>query len=426
MAIQLPPLITSPNAILIGVDQQKKSEWSSRDSIEECIELARTANITVTNTLIQRRERPATRTYLGTGKLDELAVELELNDYDIILTDDELLPNQHKYLEKTFNKKVIDRSALILDIFANRAHTYEAQLQVELAQLEYMLPRLTGLWTHLSRQSGGIGTRGPGEKQLEVDKRQVRHRIGLLKKDIEKVRQHRSLTREKRQTTPVPVAALIGYTNAGKSTLMHALSQAEVLIEDKLFATLDPTTRQIVLPNNELMLLTDTVGFIQKLPHQLISAFKSTLEELQFADLLIHVVDASDVKIKEKINTTEKLLKELKLEQKPRILVLNKIDLVPANHRRALQDRFLDYPIVVGISAAKKFQIPALLAQVEQLFGQNHVIQVFHVPYNRMDIVSLIHSKGRVISENYTDEFASIEVDINKIIADKIMGLLGK
>lgn len=416
----------APSAILIGIDDQSKSMWSSSDSIAECIELAKTANIFVRRTLIQRRERPATRTYLGTGKLEELANELESTPYDIIITDDELLPNQHKFLEKTFNKKVIDRSALILDIFASRAHTYEAQLQVELAQLEYLLPRLTGLWTHLSRQSGGIGTRGPGEKQLEVDKRQIRHRIGLLRKDIEKVRQHRSVTREKRQTTPVPVVALIGYTNAGKSTLMRTLSAADVLVEDKLFATLDPTTRQIVLPSNEQILLTDTVGFIQKLPHQLVSAFKSTLEELQFADLLIHVVDASDPKIKEKVATTEELLRELNVINKQRILVLNKIDLVPDSHRSLIINKFSEYPVVVPISAQTHLNIDTLLTRIQDAFQKNHIIQDFHIPYNRMDIVSLIHQKGKVVAEIYGENFASITVDINRIIADKIMGLLSK
>jgi GTP-binding protein HflX len=275
----------------------------------------------------QRLERPS-RTYLGSGKLKELVSLKEETGYNVVIFDDELSPRQQKNLEDALDVKVIDRTALILDIFSKRAQTHEGKLQVELAQNQYLLPRLAGQWSHLERLGGGIGTRGPGEMQLESDRRLVERRIQRLKKELGEVRKHRTLYRRNRQRTGIPVAALVGYTNAGKSTLLNTLSGAQVLVEDKLFATLDPTTRRLTLPNRETVLLTDTVGFIHKLPPTVVAAFRATLEELEEADLLLHIVDITHKNAAEQCQTVEDILVDLGLGEKPRLTLLNKVDLL--------------------------------------------------------------------------------------------------
>jgi len=266
--------------------------------------------------------------YIGKGKLEELIALKESLDYNVVIFDDELSPLQQRNLENAFQVKVIDRVALILDIFSRRARTHEGRLQVELAQYQYLLPRLAGQWSHLERLGGGIGTRGPGESQLETDRRLIRQKIHRLKSQIEEVRKHRRLYRQKRRKTGIPVIALVGYTNAGKSTLINALCRADVFTEDKLFATLDPTTRRLVLPDGSTALVTDTVGFIRKLPPVIVTAFRATLEELSEASLLLHIVDLSSTDAADQCQTVEDILQELDLQEKPRITVLNKIDLV--------------------------------------------------------------------------------------------------
>ena len=302
--------------------------WLVEDSIGELTQLADTAGASVVGKLIQRLSTPSRTHYLGKGKLEELISLKDDTHYDVVIFDDELSPLQQQNLEEALQVKVIDRAALILDIFTKRARTHEGQLQVELAQHQYLLPRLAGQWSHLERLGGGIGTRGPGESQLETDKRLIRRKIQRLKAQIEEVRKHRRLHRQQRQKSGIPIVAIVGYTNSGKSTLLNALSHAEVFVEDKLFATLDPTTRRLTLPDKSAVLITDTVGFIRKLPPTLATSFRATLEELNEANMLLHIVDLSSHNAPEQCQTVEEILGDLNLADKPRITALNKIDLL--------------------------------------------------------------------------------------------------
>jgi GTP-binding protein HflX len=316
-------------AFLVGVDSKASADsWSIDSSLEELSYLAKTAGTEVVGRLAQKLKKPSPTYYLGRGKLEELIKLREHCPYNVVIFNDELSPRQQRNLEEALRVKVIDRTALILDIFSRRAHTREGQLQVELAQHQYLLPRLAGQWSHLERLGGGIGTRGPGESQLETDRRLIRKRINRLQSQIEAVRRHRALYRQKRRKSRIPVVALVGYTNAGKSTLLNILSQADVLVEDKLFSTLDPVTRRLALPNGQQFLLTDTVGFIHKLPPPIVAAFRATLEELAEADLLLHVVDITHHDAAEQFQTVEEILADLNLTSKPQITVLNKIDVV--------------------------------------------------------------------------------------------------
>ncbi|MDA0988525.1 MAG: GTPase HflX [Chloroflexi bacterium] len=347
--------------------------WSVEDSLEELGLLAQTAGAQVVVTLNQRLDR-RTQTYVGKGKLDEIKALQDDVHADVVIFDDELTPTQQRNLEQALDTKVIDRTALILDVFARRAQTHEGRLQVELAQHEYLLPRLVGQWSHLERLGGGIGTRGPGETQLETDRRLIRNKIQKLKRELEQVRQHRSLYRQRRQRQGVPVVSLVGYTNAGKSTLLNALSHAGVVAEDKLFSTLDPVTRKISLPDNRSFLLTDTVGFIQKLPPTLVAAFRATLEELEEADGILHVIDITHQNAPEQVQVVNDLLAGLHLEDKPTILVLNKIDLL------ADQDMGEEYAgclktslrqdRVVTVSATKGWGLDNLLKNITELLNQ--------------------------------------------------------
>lgn len=350
------------------------SAWSAEDSIEELAQLARTAGAQVEGAIIQRLQRPNHAYYIGQGKVDELAALREEVGYNVVIFDDELSPVQQRNLEDTLNVKVIDRTALILDIFAKRAQTREGRLQVELAQLEYLLPRLVGQWSHLERLGGGIGTRGPGESQLETDRRIIKRKILRLQNEIEGVRKHRALYRRQRTTRAIPIVSMVGYTNSGKSTLMNALSNAGVFVENKLFATLDPTTRRIALPNRQEILLTDTVGFIQKLPTTLVAAFRATLEELNEADLLLHVIDITHRNAAEQSATVEQILRELELADKPRIEVLNKLDLmVPGENE--MGDFISQNPAAgkdaVLISAAKRWGLKALLEKIASILAES-------------------------------------------------------
>jgi GTP-binding protein HflX len=313
---------------LVGVGSRAPNDdWSITDSLEELAYLARTAGAEVVGRSSQKLESPSPTYYIGRGKIAELVTLKEQTGYDTVVFDDELSPRQQRNLEEALEVKVIDRTALILDIFARKARTHEGKLQVELAQHQYLLPRLVGQWSHLERLGGGIGTRGPGESQLETDRRLIRKRIGLLQHKIESVRNQRGLYREHRRETGTPIVALVGYTNAGKSTLFNTLSKAGVRVEDKLFSTLDPVTRRLTLPGGRQFLITDTVGFIHKLPPSIIAAFRATLEELDEADLLLHIVDITHQNAANQSLAVEKILGELGLEKKPRITVFNKLDL---------------------------------------------------------------------------------------------------
>ena len=336
--------------------------------------MANTAGVDVVGKLIQRLSVPSVTHYLGKGKLAELLTLKDSNNYNVVIFDYELSPLQQRNLEEVLKVKVIDRTALILDIFARRARTREGQLQVELAQHEYIFPRLAGQWKHLERLGGGIGTRGPGESQLETDRRLIRHRIHRLNGQIEEIRKHRMLYRQKRRKSGIPIVALVGYTNAGKSTLLNTLGHADVFVEDKLFATLDPTTRRLTLPNKSAVLVTDTVGFIRNLPLTIVTAFRATLEELAEANLLVHIVDLISHNAAEQCQTVEGILADLNLMDKPRITALNKIDLLLDNAKTWDEQSAISYlsnrcgvaaETTVLISAAKKWG----LTQLQELIG---------------------------------------------------------
>ena len=311
---------------MVAVDAFR-DEWDVSDSLEELARLAETAGVEVVGSVSQKLSHPLAGTYVGKGKLDEIGDLKATLGYDLIIFNDELSPSQQRNLEKALDIKILDRTALILDVFARRAQTHEGRLQVELAQLEYRLPRLTGLWTHLSRQTqGGVGLRGPGETQLESDRREIGKRIVFIKAQLADVHRHRELYRENRREKGIPVVALVGYTNAGKSTLLNALTGSSVLAEDKLFATLDPTTRRVTLPGGREVLVTDTVGFINNLPTMVIAAFRATLEEITEATILVHVLDITHPNAREQAQTVELVLEDLGNDDKPVVLALNKID----------------------------------------------------------------------------------------------------
>src|SRR6186997_284911 len=324
--IEVSPRRKQERALLIGLEQEGVSKWDLRDSMEELAELANSAGAHVVNTVTQKLSKPTAPFYIGKGKAEAIKESVQSQGVTSVIFNDELSPAQGRNLENLLSRKVLDRTQLILDIFAQRARSREGRLQIELAQLQYLLPRLTRMWHHLSRQTGGIGTRGPGETQLEVDRRRVQERIARLERELESVRKTRAIQRQGRKRHQWPVAAVVGYTNAGKSTLLNLLTGADVIAENKLFATLDPTTRNLTLPNKQRLLLTDTVGFLRKLPHTLIESFKATLEEVSQADLLIHVVDMSHSRIDENIEAVNTVTKELGAFGKQTLLVFNKID----------------------------------------------------------------------------------------------------
>ena len=354
-------------------------KWPAEDSINELTQLANTAGARVVGKLIQRLPSPSRTYYLGKGKVDELVSLRDSTGYDVVILDDELSPQQQRNLEEALQVKVIDRAALILDIFARRARSHEGQLQVELAQHQYLLPRLAGQWSHLERLGGGIGTRGPGESQIETDRRLIRQKIHRLKAQLEGVRKHRRLQRERRQKSGIPVISLVGYTNAGKSTLLNALSHAEVFVESKLFATLDPTTRRLTLPDKSAALITDTVGFIRKLPPTLLSAFRATLEELNEASILLHVVDLSSHNAPEQCQTVEEILVDLNLIDRPRITALNKIDLLLDHSQAWNEETAISYLSEQGkaenkdtvlISASKGWGLTRLLEKINRMLAK--------------------------------------------------------
>ena len=361
-------------AYLVAVERKGQREGISAEaSLDELALLAHTAGAEVVGRSVQRLDSPHSATYIGKGKLEEIVAEREDTDYTLVIFDDELSPSQQRNLENALKVKVLDRTALIIDIFARRAQTREARLQVDLAQTEYLMPRLAGQWSHLERLEGAIGTRGPGETQLETDRRLVRQRITRLKREIDTVRQQRSLYRRRRARQGLQTVALVGYTNAGKSTLMRALSGADVFTEDLLFATLDPVTRKLRLPSGHEVLLSDTVGFIQKLPTHLVASFRATLEELADADVLVHMVDITHPDAAEQFGTVEHTLHDLGLDAKPRVVAFNKVDMIaegngalPADLRAIDNDLGREHPDAVLISAARRWNLDALLQAVER------------------------------------------------------------
>lgn len=360
-------------AVLVGVEERRRvNAWETESSLQELDQLARTAGAEVVGKLIQKMDKPSSTHYLGSGKMQELVELKEQLNYDTAIFNDELKPRQQRNLEEALGVKVIDRTALILDIFAGHASTSEGKLQVELAQHEYLLPRLEGQWSHLERLGGGIGTRGPGETQIETDRRLIRNKITSVKKQIEAVRRHRELYRRKRKKSNIPLIALVGYTNAGKSTLINAISKAGVLTENKLFSTLDPVTKKLRLPDGRTALITDTVGFIHKLPPLIVEAFHATLEELEEADLLLHVVDIKSPDAVSQSSTVDGILKDLKLDGKPQITVINKMDRVVDNLEQALDIGLsIKYPpeLTIMVSALKNWNLDKLLEKISELLN---------------------------------------------------------
>ena len=381
--------------ILVGVSEQDGDD--AEDSVEELAELVKTAGATVVGTLIQKRELIHPGTYVGTGKVQEIAELVEETGATGIVCDDELSPAQLKNLESMLNTKVMDRTLIILDIFAARATTSEGKIQVELAQLKYRLSRLAGLGRSMSRLGGGIGTRGPGEKKLEMDRRLIKDRIAQLNRELKEVRKHREITRSQREKKEVPVAAIVGYTNAGKSTLLNRLTDAGVLEEDKLFATLDPTTRMLELPGKQQILLTDTVGFIRKLPHHLIEAFKSTLEEAKYADYMLHVVDASNPQREKQMHIVYDTLYHLDIKGKTVVTLFNKQDAV--TEEEPLRDFKADYTL--NISAKKGTGLEDLKMLLCELLRENKVLVERTIPYEEAGIIQQIRRGGELLEEDY-------------------------
>ncbi len=376
------------------------------DPLEELHGLAVTAGTEVVNELVQRRTTPSFSTYLGKGKVEELRLMVEQHDADLVIFDNDLNPAQVKNLEQAINAKVIDRTELILDIFAAGARTYESRLAVELAQLEYSLPRLKRMWTHLSRQSMGVGMRGPGEKQLEVDRRLAQKRIHDLKELLGKVEKRRE--RQVRARDEAPTVSLVGYTNAGKSTLMNALTGAGVLAEDKLFATLDTRTRRWQLPGWGTVLLSDTVGFIRDLPHSLVASFKSTLEETRQAELLLHVADAASATVFEQISAVYKVLKELDIQEKDTLLVLNKVDQIESPEKLAhIVER---YPNALVASAKTGEGLPALLEAVGEALGREFLDVEVDVAPSNGKLLAYLSAKGEVLSREYGETIITVHV----------------
>jgi GTP-binding protein HflX len=392
--IELAP--RAERAFLIAVDTGAENGWSAEDSLVELANLATTAGAEVVGAEWQNRRHVDPNWYIGKGKAEELVAARNETRFDLLVADDELSPTQQKALESVLNVKVIDRSRLILDIFALHARTHEGRLQVELAQLEYQLPRLTRLWTHLSRTQGGIGSRGPGESQLETDRRIIRERIKKMKERVEDVRQNRATTARGRDRRLMATVGIVGYTNAGKSTLLNSLVGSEVaLAEDKLFATLDPTSRQVKLGDGQAAIVTDTVGFIHKLPHQLVDAFRATLEEVNRADVLLEVVDASDRHFAEHRATVQTVLDELGAGEKPRLVVFNKADLLEP----AALDGSAPAPAIAGavfVSALTGYGLDTLRAALSALLASLWVAVDLHVPYAAGELLARVRERGTV------------------------------
>jgi len=397
---------------LVGLERKSGSAVEVRESMDELAELAATAGGEVIGDGTQKVETPNAATYIGKGKAAEFAKFCAANDVDTVIFDDELSPAQTRNLEKIFEVKILDRTALILDIFAQRARTREGKLQIELAQLQHLLPRLTRFWGHLSRQSGGIGMRGgEGESQLESDRRKVSERIDKITRDLDAVRRQRLTQRTGRQRSNWPLASIVGYTNAGKSTLLNKLTGADVLAKDILFATLDPTTRRLKLPTNQNVLLTDTVGFIRKLPHGLVEAFKATLEEVVQADLLLHVVDVSHPQAEEQIAAVNAVLAEIGAAGKPTLMVFNKIDQL--NGAQEALSRFTEkHPHAVAISAANGDGIPALLAELGTQLRPVREFLELRVPHEQAAVIARLYKVGQVIERRYTGKLAKFKARI--------------
>ncbi|HJT80733.1 MAG TPA: GTPase HflX [Chthoniobacterales bacterium] len=416
--IETQPKKGQERALLIGLETEGVSKWDLRDSMEELRELASSAGAEVVDTVTQKLQRPTAPYYIGKGKAESIKDSFQHRQVTSVIFDDELSPAQGRNLENLLSRKVLDRTQLILDIFAQRARSREGRLQIELAQLQYLLPRLTRMWHHLSRQTGGIGTRGPGETQLEVDRRRVQERIARLERELEEVRKTRAVQRQGRKRHQWPTAAVVGYTNAGKSTLLNLLTGADVVTEDRLFATLDPTTRSLILPNKQRLLLTDTVGFLRKLPHTLIESFKATLEEVSEADLLVHVVDLSHSRIDEHMAAVDAVIKELDAFGKQTVIVFNKIDTV--ENPDLVESYLKRFPGSVAISARTGAGVNTLVHALQDALSAWRLQSRFRIPVSESALIAEIHRVGHVLELRYEGGDAVIVANVPPQLESKL------
>ncbi|HWH57625.1 MAG TPA: GTPase HflX [Terriglobales bacterium] len=438
----LPPGMRQERAFLVGLDYRpsrrdsrltsgvqaardaaspsrptSQPKFSAEESLEELRDLAISAGAEIVGEILQHRDKPDPATLIGKGKLEEIAGAAASSDADLLLFDHDLTASQQRNIEKVVNARVIDRTQLILDIFATHARTREGQLQVELAQLEYMLPRLAGRGIEMSQLGGGIGTRGPGETQLETDRRKINRRIRHLQQQIENVRRIRSQQRQRRESVPVATVALVGYTNAGKSTLFNALTKATVLESPRMFATLDPTLRSVALPSKRKILLSDTVGFIRNLPHTLVSSFRATLEEVQRAALILHVSDASSPLSAEQDAQVDEVLKELEVANKPTLHVKNKVDLLPSKQRDSLRDD----AATVHVSAVKGIGLTTLLDRIDQVLSEDAPSRVrLHIPQKEGKALAMLEARARIYAREYKDGAVELEAEIPESLARKL------
>ncbi len=391
----------------LDTDASEVRRFSADESLAELCELAASAGAAVIGEFLQRRQKPDSATLIGSGKLEELQGAVTSSSPDLVIFDHELSPSQQRNLERALDLRVIDRTQLILDIFARHARTREGQLQVELAQLQYLLPRLAGRGVQMSQLGGGIGTRGPGETQLETDRRKIYRRIRHVKEQLENVRRIRGQQRQRRESVPIATVALVGYTNAGKSSLFNALTSAGVLESGRMFATLDPTLRSVTLPSRRQVLLSDTVGFIRNLPHTLVSAFRATLEEVQRASLLLHVSDVTSPTAAEQQEQVEKVLRELESQDKPRIYVMNKVDLLPEKKQESLRDT----ESVIHVSATKGLGLERLLQRIDELVADDPVRRVhMRVPQSEGKALAALDAKAVIVAREYRD--GNVELDV--------------
>jgi len=404
-------------AILIGIDSD--DNVCIDESLEELENLCETLKIKVLDWIVQKRKKPDPRYYLGKGKVEELKKLKEILKADLIVADGELNPIQARNIEDITETSVLDRTQIILEIFAHHATSEEGKIQVEMAQLEYKLPRIVGKGEELSRLGGGIGTRGPGEQLLEQERRRIKDRISVLRKKLEEIKIERDIQRKKRLKSGIPHVSIVGYTNAGKSTLLKALTGTDVLIADKLFATLEPTTRRLKLPNKRVILISDTVGFIRKLPHSIVAAFRATLEEIIFSDLILVLVDASDVHMENKLKACYDVLKEIKADDIKRILVFNKIDLCT---RDKIEKLSLDYPDAVFISALKKKGLNTLLKRLERELFSNEEKRKIIVPASKVGIIYSYREVLEIVYEKYNSDKVEMIIKGRKELLDTIEG----
>jgi GTP-binding protein HflX len=405
-------------ALLIGTKNSNRSDWEAEDSLEELSSLAETAGARVEGTIVQELKKIDPSLFIGKGKVEEARAFVNSHDIDLAIFDDELTPTQQRNLEGIFMTKTIDRTGLILDIFAQRAQSKEGKLQVELAQLTYTLPRLTGKGVVLSRLGGGIGTRGPGETQLEVDRRKIKERITRLKRQIDKVRKVRELHRKGRRSLSQLTIALVGYTNAGKSTLLNHLSHTGVLVENRLFSSLDPKVGKLSLPNNQEVFISDTVGFINKLPHQLIAAFKATFEEIKESDFLLHVIDISSPHFETQINAVNEVLEEIGVLPKNIIHVLNKIDRV--THKKMISAWVKKLENGVAVSALTGEGVDNLLSMIEGFASVSMQRVKLKIPFGAEKTIGQILKKGKIITKRYLNTGIIIEADIQRALVDSL------